>query len=360
MPTPEDELYDAWERCNVMVISWITRSVSAQIAQSTIYIDNAQELWQDLKDRFSKGDYFRTFDLLQEIHSIRQGDRNISSFFTDLKILWEELESLRPIPSCLCQVKCLNDQFATIKAQVLLMEPLPTINKVFSLILQQERQLTGTTAIDSNVLMNISSSNRPMTGSPSNANQNFKSAQSRGTFSNNRGSNMRGRGNSRGGSVKPKICTFCCRERHTEDTCYFKHDFPPDFVFNKPRNVNAKVNSAVTNDVEEVNDCAEENEEVNANSNSDPTQAPSYSFSPEQYAQITALLNKLNTNQEHHSANQIHGETQMHKNSGTLSWILDTGATDHVCQSLTYFDAFTAIRPIQIKLPNGSVVLAKF
>nr|KYP68603.1 hypothetical protein KK1_022235 [Cajanus cajan] len=106
MPTPEDELYDAWERCNVMVISWITRSVSAQIAQSTIYIDNAQELWQDLKDRFSKGDYFRTFDLLQEIHSIRQGDRNISSFFTDLKILWEELESLRPIPSCLCQVKC--------------------------------------------------------------------------------------------------------------------------------------------------------------------------------------------------------------------------------------------------------------
>nr|KYP68602.1 hypothetical protein KK1_022234 [Cajanus cajan] len=50
----------------------------------------------------------------------------------------------------------------------------------------------------------------------------------------------------------------------------------------------------------------------------------------------------------------------MHKNSGTLSWILDTGATDHVCQSLTYFDAFTAIRPIQIKLPNGSVVLAKF
>ncbi|MDV3201200.1 MAG: hypothetical protein Q8877_03350, partial [Sweet potato little leaf phytoplasma] len=69
MPSPEDELYDAWERCNVMVISWITRSVSEQIAQSTIYIDSAQELWHDLKDRFSKGDYFKTSDLLQEIHS---------------------------------------------------------------------------------------------------------------------------------------------------------------------------------------------------------------------------------------------------------------------------------------------------
>ncbi|KAE9604354.1 hypothetical protein Lalb_Chr11g0070561 [Lupinus albus] len=53
-PQESDAIFYAWKRCNAMVISWITRSLSQQLAQSIIYIDNAQELWQDLKERFSK------------------------------------------------------------------------------------------------------------------------------------------------------------------------------------------------------------------------------------------------------------------------------------------------------------------
>jgi len=48
-PSKTDALYEAWERCNVMVIAWITRSMSNQIAQSVIYIDDAKELWKDYK-----------------------------------------------------------------------------------------------------------------------------------------------------------------------------------------------------------------------------------------------------------------------------------------------------------------------
>jgi len=33
-PTQDDELHEARERCNVMVISWIMRTLSAQIAQA--------------------------------------------------------------------------------------------------------------------------------------------------------------------------------------------------------------------------------------------------------------------------------------------------------------------------------------
>ncbi|XP_068504314.1 uncharacterized protein [Phaseolus vulgaris] len=96
MPKQGTSFYEAWERCIVMVISWITRAIDEQIAQSTIYIENVVELWEDLKERFSKGDHFRIFDLLQEVHSMKQGERSVSGFFTNLKILWEELESLRP------------------------------------------------------------------------------------------------------------------------------------------------------------------------------------------------------------------------------------------------------------------------
>nr|KYP49699.1 hypothetical protein KK1_028567 [Cajanus cajan] len=150
--------YDAWVRCNTMILSWITKSIYEQIAQGVIYINNAQRLWEDLKERILKGDYFRFSVLLQEIHSIKQVDRTISCYFTELKILWEELESLRPTPTCtsdvrclcdlstkvkdykdteyvICFVKGLNDQYNTVKSQILIMDPLLVINKVFSLVL---------------------------------------------------------------------------------------------------------------------------------------------------------------------------------------------------------------------------------
>ncbi|KAJ1380510.1 Retrotransposon gag domain [Sesbania bispinosa] len=75
-----------------MVISWITKSISTNIAQSVVYIDNAQELWDDLKETFYKGDHFRTFDLLQELQSIKQGDRSISDYFM------KEIELEKEVP----------------------------------------------------------------------------------------------------------------------------------------------------------------------------------------------------------------------------------------------------------------------
>ena len=106
VPARDEPIYEAWERANVMILSWIIRTLSPQIAESVIYIDSAKDLWDDLKERFTKGDYFRISDLLQEMHSARQGERSITQFFTDLKIIWEELEFLRPVPNCTCGRPC--------------------------------------------------------------------------------------------------------------------------------------------------------------------------------------------------------------------------------------------------------------
>jgi len=149
VPQPDDHTFEAWERCNVMILSWITRTLSPQIAESTIYIDIAKQLWDDLKERFRKGDHFRISDLLQEVHSIKQGERSVTQVFTDIKTLWEELESFRPLSKCncgsqqyrdseyvICFLKGLGEIYSTVKTQILLMEPLPNINKVFSLVIQ--------------------------------------------------------------------------------------------------------------------------------------------------------------------------------------------------------------------------------
>jgi len=105
-PKPSSSLHETWERCNMMVISWLTGTLSAQIAQSVIYVEDVRELWEDLRECFLKGDVFRISDLLQKIHSMRQGEQTITDFYTNLQTLWEELEALRPILDYECKIKC--------------------------------------------------------------------------------------------------------------------------------------------------------------------------------------------------------------------------------------------------------------
>ena len=52
-PPPTDPMHEAWRRCNRMVMSWLTRSMSPVIKQSVMWMDSAFEIWKDLKDRFS-------------------------------------------------------------------------------------------------------------------------------------------------------------------------------------------------------------------------------------------------------------------------------------------------------------------
>ncbi|QHO19616.1 uncharacterized protein DS421_11g330540 [Arachis hypogaea] len=81
----------------------------------------------------------------------------ISQYFTKLKILWEELNTFKPLVACSCSgVKVIQaylnqeyimlfliglyDKLANVRSQILLSDPLPPIEKVFSLVLQKEKQ----------------------------------------------------------------------------------------------------------------------------------------------------------------------------------------------------------------------------
>lgn len=230
-PPPEsDPLYESRERCNNTVVAWISRTLSPQIAQSTISIDNATELWKDLQRRFTKENHFRMSDLLQQIHSMRQGDRDLSTYFTDMKIVWDELEFLRPTPSCACTVPCtcslsrsvnlykekelviyflkgLNDSYQAVCSQILMLSLLPCVSEAFSLVQQQERPLHGNLALESTTLAAANTS----TGW--NQQNNKGGTQGRGTpnGSNNQAGRGRGRGNNN------KQCSFCGRQYHTVD-----------------------------------------------------------------------------------------------------------------------------------------------
>ena len=91
-----------------------------------------------------------------------QGDSTVTSFFTDLQAFWYQLLNLRPLPSrscgkCICGLNekivhlhhqdsimqflnGLNDCYSQVKTQILMMELVPSVDKTFSLVIQEERQ----------------------------------------------------------------------------------------------------------------------------------------------------------------------------------------------------------------------------
>ncbi|KAL5576821.1 hypothetical protein UlMin_018520 [Ulmus minor] len=169
-PGTDANLFNSWIRNNNMVISWILNSVSKEISASIMFSSSTREIWLDLKDRFQQKNGPRIFQLKCELMNLHQDQNSVSIYFTKLKTIWEELSNYRPKCSsgkCSCGgVKHLNehhqmehimsflmgldDSFSQVRGQLLLMDPMPPINRVFSLIVQEEQQRKTNPSSDSN------------------------------------------------------------------------------------------------------------------------------------------------------------------------------------------------------------------
>ncbi|KAL5545494.1 hypothetical protein UlMin_005181 [Ulmus minor] len=220
-PAIDEPSHNLWSRCNNMVMSWILNSLCKEIAESVMYIDNAVAMWLNLRDQFSQGNGPRIFQLKQQIHALTQGSNDVTNYFTKIKILWDELREFRPIPSCSCGglkdlsdyhhqdyilqfLMGLNESFSQI-AQILMSDPLPPINKGFSLVIQEERQRS---------VRCVSSTMSPISAAYGVTNCKYNTYK--------------------GKKDKP-LCTFCGFHGHTIDKCYKKHGYPPVF---KPKEYN--------------------------------------------------------------------------------------------------------------------------
>nr|GMD22815.1 uncharacterized protein LOC109150247 [Ipomoea batatas] len=94
-PLEDDPKFDVWSRV-FSGLSWIVRSLSPMVGQSVLWIDTAYGVWNDLKRRFSQQDLFRIAQIKCEIYQTKQGDSSLNEYFTHQKLLWDELQILRP------------------------------------------------------------------------------------------------------------------------------------------------------------------------------------------------------------------------------------------------------------------------
>lgn len=86
------------EEIDYMVTSWILNSIAKEIVEAFLYAPSSHQLWNEIKERFGEANGPLIYQLKREISSITQENMIVAEYYTKLKMLWDELMCLLPIP----------------------------------------------------------------------------------------------------------------------------------------------------------------------------------------------------------------------------------------------------------------------
>lgn len=152
---------ELWDTCNDMVISWIMSSVSESIVRSIMFVGTASEIWKQLENRFALSNDSRKYKLHMDTYAIEQQGSTISEYYTKMKCVWEEIDTMSNLPRILTItpeitlflqalqqqkevqklfqfLNELDEHFNSQRSQLLMTSPLPTVESTCSVLQQEE------------------------------------------------------------------------------------------------------------------------------------------------------------------------------------------------------------------------------
>ncbi|XP_016476600.1 uncharacterized protein LOC107798145 [Nicotiana tabacum] len=233
-PDLADPSSKAWNRCNDMVISLLLNSLSRDIADSVLYSKTAKDIWMELEARFGQCNGAQLYQLQKELNELVQGNTNIAGYYTKMKKIWDELDTLNICITCSCNYSCggkektlksfqdgrliqflmgLNEAYGPVKSNFLMMTPLPNGNQDYSLLIQDEKQR------EIHIGMHPAESTF-MEGQQQVNNHKTIEGKFKGNFA---------------GKRNNLFCNYFKKPGHTIDKCYRIVDFPADLKFTKSK-----------------------------------------------------------------------------------------------------------------------------
>ncbi|XP_021737707.1 uncharacterized protein LOC110704224 [Chenopodium quinoa] len=226
-PTARTVEGKAWERCNDLT---------------------------DLEERFGFASMAQIYSLEHKLVDISQGDKSISEFFVDIKSIWDAIEEAHPLPYCTCNLTKkiyqpqqekmvlqfmmkLNEQYAIIRGNILMMQTLPKVTEAFRLFAQEERHKEISQAAEHNESLAFAAEKRKF-NSDFGRNKSYRphnQGQQRvfhtNSYLGNAGENGSNSGNTyRKSGFKPGanyFCTHCQIPGHSVDRCFELKGSPP-------------------------------------------------------------------------------------------------------------------------------------
>ncbi|KAJ4760696.1 Retroelement pol polyprotein-like [Rhynchospora pubera] len=363
-----------WESCNSMLVSWLFNSIDSTLQPSIAYMETAKELWDDLRERFSIGNGPRIHQLKADIAAAKQQGQSVVSYYTRLKGMWDELSSYSRVPVCKCKgctcnaaaefvkereeekihqfLMGLDDSvFGTVRSSILGMEPLPTLNKVYSMVIQEERH-------------------RSVARGREERGEAVGFAVQAVGFLDSQG----GPKPAKVGLVDRPSCTHCGKMGHEVSRCYELIGYPEGWGRGGRTgrggrgggrgargrgHVHANAVQGSFNAGASYSAGASCGASAGASHGAEKKHEPQVSIpglSDVQMQQIMAILTNSNASASYSagaSTEKLHGK------SLNLNWILDSGASHHMTGNYECLQSVHDIAPSSVGLPNGTQTMAK-
>ncbi|KAK9733756.1 hypothetical protein RND81_04G090200 [Saponaria officinalis] len=343
-PASTSSTAKAWQMSNDVVFSWILNAVSEDIANSILYSDSAKQAWNELEEWFGQSNVEFT-----------QGNDTISSYFTKIKVIWDVIDSMGLNPNCSCTCTCgasekrvkfqqdqrivqllmgLNDLYSVIRGTILLQNPLPSLSTVYNNLVQEERhgEIHNETPFPSNSASFYAKNHKFTRGGASGTTQPFRD---KGFVSD---------------AKRPVSCNYCKKPGHTIDRCY-------KLQYNRNKKL---ANVAHINFHDEL---------LGGFGAQQGNAVSSEDIDPTIYHQLMHVLRNAGQPTVTNAAQSVPSSSNFAGITTQLpvvyacnsSWILYTGASDHMCFNK---DLFSDIRTISklyvISLPNGQFITINY
>lgn len=278
-----------------------------------------------MKTRYRQVNGPHIYQLRKDLETFSQGTLSIEVYYVKIMSLWLELIEYTPTDKCSCGgskelielfdsqfvmilFMGLNEAYSSFRAQILLMNPIPDINKVISLVIQEERQKAiGKTPSTESLALSVAIDN-------SKRNSNDRSKR-------------------RDGQRSPPIYSHCGIKGHVVDRCYKLHGYPPGYKFG---NSNSAQNPKPVAEVDKQPE-----------NSGKPNQSAFFaSLSADQYSQLMSMLqshlgSSTSPNTQKAEVNHITStclSINSSNDTGFLqAWVIDSGASSHICCNQTLF-----------------------
>ncbi|XP_074337147.1 uncharacterized protein LOC141674319 [Apium graveolens] len=151
--------WKTWKTTNSLVVAWMTGSLNPTIAGMVEGIRSAAEIWKILSKQFSgTGNMMIVMDIQDRIDTMKQGEKSIAEYNTELKRIWSKLDyydmftitdsAIASIANTWVEksrviqlMKCLNSEFETRRTMICHQSPLPRMEEVIEALSQEESRM---------------------------------------------------------------------------------------------------------------------------------------------------------------------------------------------------------------------------
>ncbi|KAI9161978.1 hypothetical protein LWI28_022558 [Acer negundo] len=331
--------YSTWKRAMTLALNsknklgFVNGSIKAPSEEI-----NPEGYAKDLRERFSQSNAPRIFEIQRDIAYLRQEQLSVSTYYTKLKGLWDELDSYNDTVHRAQQdqqklmqfLMGLNDSYSTVRGQILLMNPLPSIRQTNSSVSHEEKQrllgssnTAGDTGSSAAMAVRSNSSSKSTSARPEHHTHKSQDFRSHDKQPENFSGGRKFQGQRRSETGRGRLhCSHCGEMGHWIQTCYELHGYPVGHPKAKHSSGPKRFSNIKANHVAN-GPCKEDGNQF-------------VGISEAQLKQLLSLLDSNNKNEGSSSQANVVTKPGLSKVT-SRNWIIDSGATDHISSLSTLF-----------------------